>query len=172
MVAARAGERWAQEALFRRHARLVIGLAQRLLPRSADAEDLVQDAFVHAFRHLDTLKNPQAFASWIASIAVRTASKRVRRHRLLTRLGLQRKEPIDLDGLVAAGAPADVASELVGIYSLLDRLPAEQRIALVLRRVEGMELSEIAEHMGLSLATVKRRLAVAEERLRRVLERE
>ncbi|MFO7179153.1 MAG: sigma-70 family RNA polymerase sigma factor [Pseudomonadota bacterium] len=172
VVAARAGERWAQEALFRRHARLVIGLAQRLLPRSADAEDLVQDAFVHAFRHLDTLKNPQAFASWIASIAVRTASKRVRRHRLLTRLGLQRKEPIDLDGLVAAGAPADVASELVGIYSLLDRLPAEQRIALVLRRVEGMELSEIAEHMGLSLATVKRRLAVAEERLRRVLERE
>ncbi|HLV65176.1 MAG TPA: sigma-70 family RNA polymerase sigma factor [Polyangiaceae bacterium] len=172
VVAARAGERWAQEALFQRHARLVVGLAQRLLPRSADAEDLVQDAFVYAFRRLDTLKNPQAFASWIASITVRTASKRVRRQRLLARLGLHRSEPIDVDGLVASGAPADVASELLGIYTLLDRLPAEQRIALVLRRVEGMELTEIAEHMGLSLATVKRRLTVAEARLRRALHRE
>jgi RNA polymerase sigma-70 factor (ECF subfamily) len=62
-------------------------------------------------------------------------------------------------------------SELKGVYALLDRLPTEQRIALVLRRVEGMELAEIATAMKLSLATVKRRLVLAEARLERERER-
>lgn len=172
VVAARAGERWAQEALFQRHCRLVIALSQRLLPHSADADDLVQDAFVYAFHRLDSLQNPQAFAAWIASIVVRTASKRLRRQRLLTRLGLQRNEPVDLDTVVSPSAPPEVVSELKAVYSLLDRLPAEQRVALVLRRVEGMELAEIATAMKLSLATVKRRLVLAEARLERERERE
>jgi RNA polymerase sigma-70 factor (ECF subfamily) len=171
VVAARAGERWAQEALFHRHCRLVIALSQRLLPHSADADDLVQDAFVYAFHRLDSLQNPQAFAAWLASIVVRTASKRLRRQRLLTRLGLQRSEPVDLDAVVAPSAPPEVVSELKAVYALLDRLPAEQRIALVLRRVEGMELAEIATAMKLSLATVKRRLVLAEARLERERER-
>jgi RNA polymerase sigma-70 factor, ECF subfamily len=171
VVAARAGERWAQEALFQRHCRLVIALSQRLLPHSPDADDLVQDAFVYAFHRLDSLQNPQAFAAWIASIVVRTASKRLRRQRLLTRLGLQRNEPIDLDAIVSPSAPPEVVSELKGVYALLDRLPTEQRIALVLRRVEGMELAEIATAMKLSLATVKRRLVLAEARLERERER-
>lgn len=171
VVAARAGERWAQEALFQRHCRLVIALSQRLLPQSADADDLVQDAFVYAFHRLDSLQNPQAFAAWIASIVVRTASKRLRRQRLLTRLGLQRSEPVDLDAVVSPSAPPEVVSELKAVYALLDRLPAEQRVALVLRRVEGMELAEIAAAMKLSLATVKRRLVLAEARLERERER-
>lgn len=171
VVAARAGERWAQEALFHRHARLAISLAQRLLPHSADADDLVQDAFVDAFHRLGTLQNPQAFAAWLAAIVVRTASKRLRRLRLMTRLGLHRSEPVDLDGVVAPSAPPEVVGELRAIYGVLDRLPAEQRIALILRRVEGMELAEIASHMKLSLATVKRRLSAAEARLSRERER-
>jgi RNA polymerase sigma-70 factor, ECF subfamily len=128
---------------------------------------LVQDAFVYAFNRLESLQNPQAFAAWIASIVVRTASKRLRRQRLLTRLGLLRNEPIDPDALIAPAAPPEVVSELKAVYALLDRLPAEQRIALVLRRIEGMELAEIATHMKLSLATVKRRLVAAEARLER-----
>jgi RNA polymerase sigma-70 factor (ECF subfamily) len=171
VVAARAGERWAQEALFQRHCRLVIALSQRLLPHSSDADDLVQDAFVYAFHRLDSLQNPQAFAAWLASIVVRTASKRLRRQRLLTRLGLQRNEPIDLDAVVSPSAPPEVVSELKAVYALLDRLPAEQRVALVLRRIEGMELAEIATAMKLSLATVKRRLVLAEARLQRERER-
>jgi RNA polymerase sigma-70 factor (ECF subfamily) len=157
--------------LFQRHARLVIALSQRLLPQSADADDLVQDAFVYAFHRLESLQNPQAFAAWIASIVVRTASKRLRRQRLLMRLGLQRNEPIDPDAVIAPSAPPEVVSELKAVYALLDRLPAEQRIALVLRRIEGMELAEIAGHMKLSLATVKRRLVAAEARLERERER-
>ncbi|HVJ21233.1 MAG TPA: sigma-70 family RNA polymerase sigma factor [Polyangiaceae bacterium] len=165
VIAARAGESWAQEALFRRHARMALGLAHRVLPQASEVDDLVQDAFLYAFEHLERLQNPQAFASWLGSIVVRTASKRLRRQRLLTRLGLRRSEPIDLDQVIGRSAPADVALELRAVYGILERLPVEERIALVLRRVETMTVEQIAETMNLSVSTVKRRLAAAEGRL-------
>ena len=167
VVAARAGEGWAQEALYQRYARMVIGLSQRILAGRDDADDLAQDAFVYAFTRLDTLQNPQAFQAWLRSIVARTASKRLRRQRLLVRLGIRRNEPIDPDTVVSPDAPADVASEIRIVYGLLDRLPAEERVALVLRRVEGLDLGEVAEQMNLSLATVKRRISAAEGRLAR-----
>jgi len=165
VVAARAGESWAQQALFARHGRMVLGLSQRVLAGREDADDLAQDAFLYALTHLETLQNPQAFASWIATIVVRTASKRLRSRRLLVRLGLRRSEPVDVEAIVSPAAPADAAAELRHLYRRLAEFPAEERVALVLRRVEGFELTEIAERMGLSLATVKRRLASAERRL-------
>ena len=165
--AARSGESWAQTALFQRHVRAVIGLAHRLVPHPAEVDDLVQDTFVHALNRLDSLKNPQAFASWIYSIVVRTASKRLRRQRLLVKLGLRTATPIDLDQVISKQASPEVASELALVYGMLESLPAEQRIALVLRRVEELELAEIAERMGLSVTTVKRRLAAAEAGLAR-----
>jgi RNA polymerase sigma-70 factor (ECF subfamily) len=171
VVAARAGESWAQEALYQRYARMVIGLSQRILAGRDDADDLAQDVFVFAFTRLDTLQNPQAFQAWLRSIVARTASKRLRRQRLLVRLGIRRNEPIEPDTLVSPEAPADVASEVKRVYALLDRLPAEERVALVLRRVEGLDLGEIAEQMKLSLATVKRRIAAAEARLERARQR-
>jgi RNA polymerase sigma-70 factor, ECF subfamily len=171
VVAARAGEGWAQEALYQRYARMVIGLSQRILAGRDDADDLAQDAFVFAFTRLDTLQNPQAFQAWLRSIVARTASKRLRRQRLLVRLGIRRNEPIEPDSVVSPDAPADVASEVRAVYGLLDRLPAEERVALVLRRVEGLDLAEIAEQMKLSLATVKRRIAAAEGRLERARQR-
>ena len=130
------GESWAQAALFQRHVRAVIGLAHRLVPHPSEVDDLVQDTFVYALNRLDSLKNPQAFASWIYSIVVRTASKRLRRQRLLVRLGLRTATPIDLDQVVSKQASPEVASELALVYGRLEALPAEQRVALVLRRVE------------------------------------
>jgi RNA polymerase sigma-70 factor (ECF subfamily) len=146
---------------------MVLGLSQRILANRDDADDLTQDVFIHALSRLDSLDNPQAFSAWVASMTVRMASKRLRKRRLLSRLGLLRNEPIDLDQLVSKTAPADIAAELRVVYGMLDRLTPEERVALLLRRIEGLELSEIAERMGLSLATVKRRLSAAEARLER-----
>lgn len=171
VLAARAGEEWAREALFRRYVRLALGLAYRLLPRDADLDDLVQDSFFAAFQRLDRLSNPQAFQAWLSSIVVRTAGKRLRRRKLQMRLGLLRSEPIDVDQVVSRNAPPDVGAELRAVYGLLDQLSVEERIALVLRRVERLEIPEIAEQMKLSTSTVKRRLSAAEARLGRALER-
>jgi RNA polymerase sigma-70 factor (ECF subfamily) len=166
VVAVRAGEAWAHEALFRRHAPMVNGLAYRLMGRDTEVEDLVQDAFTEAFRGLDRLEDPQSFAKWLGSIVVRTASKMIRRHRLMARLGLRRRsDPIDIETIASRLASPDLAAELHELYRKLEPLPTEQRIAFTLRRIERMPLAEVATTMALSVATVKRRVAAAEAAL-------
>jgi RNA polymerase sigma-70 factor, ECF subfamily len=146
---------------------MALGLAHRLLPRDEDVDDVVQDCFVSALKRLGSLDNPQAFAAWLGSIVVRTVGKRLRRRRLLTRLGLRAPEELDADVIAAPSAPGEVAVELRRVYAVIGGLPAEARIALVLRRVDGLEVPDIARRMGLSLSTVKRRLKTAEELLER-----
>ena len=162
VVAARSGESWAQEALFRRYSRMVNGLAYRIMGRDGDVDDLVQDSFLEALRNLDRLDNPQAFASWLGSIVVRTAGKRLRKRSLLNRLGLRRATPIDADTILSRDAPPDVRADLSRIYASLHGMHHEARTALVLHRVEGMSLPEAAQTMGISLSTIKRRIQSAE----------
>jgi RNA polymerase sigma-70 factor, ECF subfamily len=165
VVAARAGERWAQEALFRRHARMVNGLAYRLLGHDEDLDDLVQESFLGALRGLGRLAHPQAFSSWLGSIVVRNAHKLLRKRHMLSRLGLRKPAPIELDQLVAAGAPPSAGAELQRVYACLGALDAQARIAVVLHRVDGLSIPEVAAQMQLSVSTVKRRLKVAERHL-------
>ncbi len=166
VVAARAGEDWASEALFHRYVRTVNRLAFRLLGRDTDVDDLVQESFAQAFTGLARLDEPGAFGSWLSAIVARTAYKMIRRRQLLRRLGLLgREEPIDPETVISRTAPPDVAAELRAVYQALHRLPAALRVPLVLHRVEGMELQEVAAIVGASLATVKRRIAQAEETL-------
>ena len=142
---------------------MVNGLAYRLMGRDADVEDLAQDSFTEAFRGLERLEDPQSFAKWLGSIVVRTASKRIRRHRLMARLGLRdRSEPIDVETIASRAASPELAAELHAIYEKLEPLPTEQRVAFTLRRIERMPLADVAATMALSLATVKRRVAAAE----------
>jgi RNA polymerase sigma-70 factor (ECF subfamily) len=165
--AARAGEAGAADALVRRHARALNGLALRLLGRDGDVDDVVQDTFVSAFAGLGRLQDPQAFSAWLSGILVRIVGKLIRRRRMLARLGLGRALlDIDIDALVAPTVPQDEALELRRLYELARRLPADVRVPLLLQRVEGLGLDEIARLMGASLATVKRRIAQAEAALR------
>lgn len=165
VVAARANEAWAKEALFRRYVHMVNGLAYRVIGRDADLDDLVQDSFTEAWRSLHRLENPQVFSAWLSSIVVRTAHKLLRRRRLMNAIGLRHSDPIDLDNLVSASAPQDVQVELRAIYAVVETLSPSARLALLLRRVEGMSLEEVATMLGVSLSTAKRRIAEAERRL-------
>src|SRR5262245_8883196 len=103
--AAQQGHEWAQDELFRRHAHSIDRLACLLTGRSSEAEDLVQDVFVQALISIRRLREPDAFPSWLRSIALRTAVRRFRRRRLLRRLGLAGAAPVDLDNMVSPTAP-------------------------------------------------------------------
>lgn len=165
VVAARANEVWAKEALFRRHAGLVNGLAFRVMGRDEDLDDLVQDVFTEAWRSLGRLSDPQAFSSWISAIVVRTAHKILRRRRVMRALGLRGADPVDFDAVVSPSAPPDIQVELRSVYRLVEKLPPTTRVAFVLRRIDAMPLEDIASAIGVSLATVKRRIAGAEKLL-------
>lgn len=160
---AQQGATWALEALFRRHRPRVSALAFTLMGSNADLEDLVQDSFAQALQCLDKLKEPAAFASWLTAIVVGTANKTFRRRHLLIRLGLWSHHPGEIERLAARTASPEIAAELRAVSAVVNSLQSESRIALLLRRVEGMRLEDIASMMKLSLSTVKRRLGVAEQ---------
>ncbi|HMJ15230.1 MAG TPA: RNA polymerase sigma factor [Polyangiaceae bacterium] len=159
---ARRGDRWAEEALYHRHVRDVTRVALRLLSRSADAEDVVQDAFVLALRDLAQLEDGDAFRSWLLKITVHQAHRKFRRRKLLRALGLDRGEddaalPLQVDP--RAGPEVHVA--LGEVERLLTTLPARSRIAWVLRHVEAYSIDEVARACNCSRATTKRALVEA-----------
>lgn len=149
------GELLAQELLYGRHFNMAYGLAHRLLA-GKDTEDVVQESFLDAFEKLARLDDPQSFAKWLGSIIVNNARAQIRRQRRWRRF--KAAEPIEAEQIIAPNAPADVRAELLSVYSVLHELPEDVRLALVLRRVEGLKISEVANLMGCSPATVKRRI--------------
>ncbi|HEY6558033.1 MAG TPA: RNA polymerase sigma factor [Polyangiaceae bacterium] len=159
---ARRGDRWAEEALYHRHVRDVTRVALRLLSRSTDAEDVVQDAFVLALRDLAQLEDGNAFRSWLLKITVHQVHRKFRRRKLLRTLGLDRGEddaalPLQVDP--RAGPEVHVA--LREVERLLATLPTRSRIAWVLRHVEGYGLDEVARACNCSRATIKRAVVEA-----------
>lgn len=166
-----AGEGFALQLLYRRHVRPVTERVTRLLARSGEAEDVVQDAFVEAFSHLIDLQDKTRFGAWLMRIAVHQVHRRFRRRRLLARLGLDRGyDDARLESIADPGINPERRAQLSRLDAELSRLSSELRLAWMLRYVEGCELLEVAEQCGASLATIKRRIQRADARLRSQLD--
>jgi RNA polymerase sigma-70 factor (ECF subfamily) len=161
------GERWSREVMYRRHASYLLGFVTRLMGNRGDAEEIVQETFLAGFERLGTLREPEALRVWLAQIAVNLVRHRLRRLRLTRLLGLDRgAEDATLEALAAPGTHPEACGELALLDRVLKRLPADRRIAWMLRNVEGLELTEVAAVCGCSLATIKRRLAEADSVVR------
>ncbi len=162
-----AGEEVARQLLYRRHVRAVTERVTRLLSRSGEAEDAVQDAFAEAFAHLPDLTDRGRFASWLMCIAVHQAHRRFRRRRLLGRLGLDRGcDDARLENIADPGLDPERRLQLRRLDEALAGLPVALRLVWMLRYVEGCELLEVAEQCGRSLSTIKRQVQRADARLR------
>lgn len=165
---AKGRDRWAEEALYRRHVRAVTNAATRLLGRTADADDVVQEAFLRALEQLPELEDGLAFRGWIRRIAVNLCHRRFRRRKLLAAFGLDRgSDDATLEAHADGGEQPHAVAELREIDQALAAMPLEARTAWILHRVEGWTLEETRQAMGVSLATAKRRLAEADERVAR-----
>ncbi|HEY2899737.1 MAG TPA: sigma-70 family RNA polymerase sigma factor [Polyangia bacterium] len=162
VVQAQRGAGDALEILFRRHSPRVRLLALVLMGKDSDFEDLIQDSFVQAQRSLNNLKTPESFGRWLSAIVVGTAHKIFRRRRMMSRLGFLNQDSADLEHLPARTVSPEVAAQLKAACADIDRLQDDLRAVFLLRRVEGLRLSEIAVQLKVSLSTVKRRLDAAE----------
>jgi RNA polymerase sigma-70 factor (ECF subfamily) len=168
----RAGETWARAAFFDRYAPDVERILRRILGREihTDMADLVHDTFVQALGSLEHLRDPGALRGWMQSIAAHTAYRAIRSRRV--RRWLRFWEPEQLPEVPIDDVDPAVREAYRRTYRALDRLPANERIAFVLRHIEGMDLGQLAETCGVSLSTIKRRLSRAEARFRRAAERD
>jgi RNA polymerase sigma-70 factor (ECF subfamily) len=159
------GNAWAEEALYRRYAELVIGTAKRLLGDADDAADVAQDSFLIAFEKLETLRDASTFKTWLMQITVRNVHRRFRRRRLLRWLGMDQPDDGALESLVSPGVPLEVRADLAALGVMLSGLKPSLRLPWMLRHVEGHELTEVAALCNCSLATAKRRISRAEQRV-------
>ena len=168
VVRALAGDRWSRDVIYRRHAHYLLAISTRLLSSRSEGEEVVQDTFVVGLAQLGKLRNPAALRTWLARIAVNLVRRRLRRERLLRILGLDRgSDDATLAALAAPTLQADDRTELALVDQVLRRLPANLRIAWMLRKVEGLPLAEVASACACSLATAKRRVAAADAEVAR-----
>jgi RNA polymerase sigma-70 factor (ECF subfamily) len=167
--------RGSQEAfreLVVRFERPVYALVLRMVHEPATAEDLAQEVFIKAYRHLATYDPARKFASWLFKVAHNTTIDHLRRGTVDTvPLAAERDDGGDLLAVLAdAGSESPAAAaERRGMARALERciagLRPEYRETVVLRYVEGLPYQEICDVLGLPLGTVKTNLHRARKEL-------
>jgi RNA polymerase sigma-70 factor, ECF subfamily len=151
------------EELYREHAPAIASLGLAMLQNAEEADDLVQDVFLRAWRALDRLEDREGARPWLMTIAIRLARTRLRRRRL-TRLLFRIDEPA-IDRAAAPGSLPEHRDLVQHLYRILDLIPVELRIAWVLRYVQEETVQSVADLCGWSLSTAKRRIQSADSRV-------
>ncbi|MEZ4233378.1 MAG: sigma-70 family RNA polymerase sigma factor [Polyangiaceae bacterium] len=163
--AAANGQRRALAALYDRHAPSMLALALRVLAQRQEAEDLVHDVFLEAWkRAADYDANRGSVRAWLL---LRTRSRALDRKKSVR---VKRSVSLESESLPETGRRgADTAPDQARLRQVLLELPSEQREVLVLGYFEGLSSTEISSHMGIPIGTVKSRVAAALAKLRGVL---
>jgi RNA polymerase sigma-70 factor, ECF subfamily len=149
-----AQDRGAPRLAWSRFSPLVRRMLARFFGPGIDVEDFVQEVFLCLFRQLRTLRDPGALRAFVMAITIRTAHHQARRARARRWLKLSAGAAVE-----DVTSTTDVAAQyaVLRLYSLLSRLRERDRTAFVLRFIEGMQADEIADAIGVSVPTVRRR---------------
>jgi RNA polymerase sigma-70 factor (ECF subfamily) len=170
------GDSDAFRSLVDRHSRYVFNVAFRLTGSAADAEDVVQVAFLKAYQQLSRFEARADFRTWLHRITVNCAIDliRTRRHReighdpgdLEAESAVERAEPVPPgpDRLMLSAEIRERVSEGLG------QLSASERLAFTLRHVEGLSIKEVAHAMGLKTEAAKNSIFRAVRKMRVALE--
>lgn len=166
----RRGDMTAFEELYRRHSGRLYNVVYRMTGSAADAEDVLQDVFLQAYRRLDSFRGEAALGTWLYRLAVNTCLDHVRSHQ-----GRQRKHTDfieDVEGLEPVASPSwrpDRVLDRMDLEWAISQLPPSYRSAFVLHDVEGHEHHEVADMLGIAEGTSKSLLHKARIRLRAYL---
>lgn len=163
----RNGDSDAFRVLVDRHSRSVFRLAFRLTRNQHDADDVVQETFLRAYKHLHSFDSRAAFGTWLHRIAANSAID------LLKRRERNATEELDIDTVSLPSKQDDVVAR-VGLRDALDRgfklLSGNERTAFVLRHHEGFSIAEIGQVLGTETNATKNTIFRAVAKLRNVLE--
>ncbi len=172
-AAAQAGERTAFEELVQRCHRLVFKIAFHKTSHRTDAEDVTQEVFLHAFRSLGRLREPQAFLSWLIAIAHNRANRFCRSRQSRRRTGEEARQQLELEKerqdreLTRSEEPA-----AENVRELVRALPEEYRQALTWKYLDGFSYEEIGKHLSLSFNQVDYLLRRAKKALRGAMQKD
>lgn len=177
---AREGDREAFEELVRRFQRLVFNIIYHYLGSSNDVEDLAQEVFVKVYQSLDRYDTSRPFKNWIGKITANRCLDQLRRNksnpvRTLSDLSASDEQEISQlytsykAGLQLTEAQSESCFRL--LHSAMSNLSEKDRMAFVLRELEGLSYSEIAEMTGATELAVRIRLSRTRQHLEKELRR-
>lgn len=163
LAEAQAGSDMAYGRLVAATQMMVRGFLRRMLGgRWADADDVAQDVFVHAWQGLATVRDPERFRSWLIGMAWRRAQDHIRSN--------QRRGRRDQDWLQSLTTPEGVSAEdRIGMEAAMADLPADVRACVALSLAEGWSHAEISSSLVIPLGTVKSHISRGRERLLKAL---
>ena len=161
IAAAAGGDRAAADSLARELVPRVRNLVRYLLRGDARVDDVAQEALIAVLRGLGSFRGEGRFEAWVDRITARTAFASIKRIRAET-------QPAEFDA-VDTDTRTDAYAERRELAAALDRLPSDQREALVLHFAVGMTVPEIAETVGAPFETVRSRLRLGKVALREAL---
>lgn len=163
VLAAQRGEQAAFSELVRRHQRRAYAVARSIVINHEDAEDAVQEAFLHAYRAIDRFLPDQAFGAWLHRIVANAALDVTRRRKV--------RDADELPETVASPFrdPAEGGELRARLTEALNTLPARQRAVIVLHDVEGYKHAEIGQMLDIPEGTARSDLHYARSQLRQVL---
>ncbi|HYB98730.1 MAG TPA: sigma-70 family RNA polymerase sigma factor [Candidatus Limnocylindrales bacterium] len=181
----RDGDRDAYETLVRSCGGRMLATARRMLGDEEEARNVVQDAFLSAYRSIGRFAGDSQLATWLHRIVINAALMRLRARRRRPEISIEELLPtFDGDGLhrdrfelpddrsVDAGRELDRAALRQRVRDCIELLPQSYRTILMLRDIEEISTEEVAEMLGLTRENVKTRLHRARQALKALLERE
>jgi RNA polymerase sigma-70 factor (ECF subfamily) len=173
----KAGDHDAFRHLVERHSRSVFRLAYRFTGDEQDAEDVVQETFLRAFREIRRFEARSSFATWLYRITVNCSHDLLRqRPKAGTRPSLDDPDLRVAAGLADSSAAADPMRELTSrriderVRAAMDALSGQERSAFVMRHYEGLSIEEIGGVLNLNASAAKHSIFRAVQKLRRSLE--
>jgi RNA polymerase sigma-70 factor (ECF subfamily) len=163
IIAAQGGDEAAFGKLVQRHQRRAYAVARGIVLNHEDAEDAVQEAFLHAYRALDRFRPDQAFGAWLHRIVANAALDLTRRRKV--------REAEELPEGVASvfRDPAEAGDLRHRLQVALETLPPRQRAVIVLHDIEGFKHAEIGQMLSIPEGTARSDLHYARARLRDAL---
>jgi RNA polymerase sigma-70 factor, ECF subfamily len=174
----RTGDSALFEVLMRRHNQRVYRVARAVVKDEADVEDVMQQAYINAFTHLQQFEERSQFSTWLTRIVLHEAFNRRRKAQRSASLGAGDSHPDEdrgdfMDSFESPAADPErqaYAHELTRVLeAAVDTLPETYRIVFMLRDVEGLSTQETGEALGLGAEAVKTRLHRARAMIRRAV---
>ena len=160
----RAGDLSAFEELYRQHATRLYNLAYRMVGHPDDADDLLQEIFLTAYRKLDTFRGASALGTWLYRLAMNVCLDRLR-----SKASKQESLTDELDeGLGHASAGLSQVNRM-DLERAIARLPEGSRAAFLLHDVEGFDHMEVGRILGIAEGTSKSQVHKARLRIREYL---
>jgi RNA polymerase sigma-70 factor (ECF subfamily) len=165
----RAGDSGAFEELYKQHAGRLYNLAYRMAGGASDADDLLQDIFLLAYRKLGSFRGESSLATWLYRLAMNHCLDVLRSRQ--SRMG-QQTDSLDDDGAgQVASSPPLSAVNRIDLERAIETLPPACRAAFLLHDVEGFGHQEIGDILGISEGTSKSQVHKARLRIRQYLTR-